>query len=138
MYGVAPLTYGTGNFGTPVTDNSTLSYPLEPNINITQIAGTTYTISGTISGAVQSGVTITLTGAASASTTTASDGTYNFTGLSAGSYTITPLMSGYTFSPAILNPTITTAKITGGNFTASAVVASGSAGVAGSFAGTVQ
>jgi len=78
MYGVAPLTYGTGNFGTPVTDNSTLSYPLEPNINITQIAGTTYTISGTISGAVQSGVTITLTGAASASTTTASDGTYNY------------------------------------------------------------
>lgn len=53
MYGVAPLTYGTGNAGTPVTDNSTLYYALEPNINITQVSGTTYTISGTINGTVQ-------------------------------------------------------------------------------------
>jgi hypothetical protein len=99
---------------------------------------TTYSITGTISGAVQSGVTITLTGTSSASTTTASDGTYSFTGLSTGSYTITPGKGGYTFSPTSLNPIITTANITGDNFTASAVVASGSSGVAGSFSGTVQ
>jgi hypothetical protein len=121
MYGVAPLTYGTGNSGTPVTDNSTLSYALEPNINITQIAGTTYTITGTVSGAVQSGVTITLTGTATASTTTAGDGTYSFSGLSAGSYTVTPSKTGYTFSPASLNPTVTSSNVTGQDFTASAV-----------------
>ncbi len=135
MYGVAPLTYGTGNTGTPVTDNSTLFYALEPNINIRQVTGSTYTISGTISGAIQYGVTVTLTGTASASTTTASDGTYNFTGLSTGSYTITPSKTGYTF-----NPTITTANITGENFNASAVVVNPfiNTGVVGSFSGTVQ
>lgn len=117
MYGVAPLTYGTGNAGTPVTDNSTLSYALEPNINITQIAGTTYTISGTISGAVQSGVTVACTG--QTSTTTAGDGTYSFAGLSAGSYTVTPSKTGYTFSPFVLTPTISNADITGENFTSS-------------------
>jgi hypothetical protein len=98
----------------------------------------TYSISGTVSGAVQSGVTVNLTGTSSASTTTASDGTYSFTGLSAGSYTITPGKTGYTFSPTTFSPIITTANITGGNFTASAVVASSSSGVAGSFSGTVQ
>jgi len=99
---------------------------------------TTYTISGTVSGAVQSGVTMTLTGTSSASTATASDGTYSFTGLSAGSYTITPVKTGYTFSPTSLTVSITTSNLAGGNFTASAVVASGSAGVVGSFSGTVQ
>ena len=105
---------------------------------ITVSSTTTYTISGTISGAVQSGVTVTLTGTSSASTTTASDGTYSFTGLSAGSYTITPGKTGYTFSPTSLSPTITASNITRENFTDSAVVASGSAGVVGSFSGTVQ
>jgi glycerol uptake facilitator-like aquaporin len=47
-------------------------------------------------------------------------------------------MSGYTFSPATLNPIITTANIGSENFTASAVVASSSSGVAGSFSGMVQ
>jgi hypothetical protein len=99
---------------------------------------TTYSISGTISGAAQSGITVNLTGTSSASTTTASDGTYSFMGLSAGSYMMTPGKTGYTFSPTTLTPTITTSNITGKNFTASAVVASGSAGVVGSFSGTVQ
>jgi hypothetical protein len=118
MYGVYPLTYGTGNSGTPVTDNSTLSYALEPNINITQ-AASTYTISGTVSGAVQSGVTVACTG--QTSTATAGDGTYSFAGLSAGSYTITPSKTGYTFSPTTRTPTISSENITGQDFTASAV-----------------
>jgi hypothetical protein len=80
----------------------------------------TYTISGTVSGNL-AGVTINLTGTSSASTTTASDGTYSFTGLSAGSYTITPSKTGYTFSPASLNPTVTSSNVTGQDFTASAV-----------------
>jgi hypothetical protein len=81
----------------------------------------TYSITGTVSGAVQSGVTITLTGTATASTTTAGDGTYSFSGLSAGSYTVTPSKTGYTFSPASLNPTVTSSNVTGQDFTASAV-----------------
>ena len=98
----------------------------------------TYTIFGTVSGAIQSGVTVNLTGTNSTSTTTASDGTYSFAGLSSGSYTITPSLSGYTFSHSTLTPTISSAYITGENFTSSAVVASGSSGFVGSFSGTVQ
>jgi len=79
----------------------------------------TYTISGTVSGATQSGVTVACTG--QTSTTTASDGTYSFTGLSAGSYTITPSKTGYTFSPTSLSETVTSSNITGADFTASAV-----------------
>ena len=78
---------------------------------------TTYTISGTVSGAVQTGVTVACTG--QTSTTTASDGTYSFTGLSAGSYTLTPSKTGYTFSPASLSPTISSSNLPGENFTAS-------------------
>ena len=139
MYGLAPLTFGTGNAGTPVTDNSTLSYALEPNINITQI-GITYTISGTVSGAVQSGVTINLTGTSTASTTTGNGGTYSFSGLAAGSYWVSPNLAGYAFSPTTLSPIITTANISGENFTDSTVVVNQfiNAGVVGRFSGTVQ
>ena len=82
--------------------------------------GTTYSISGTVSGAVTSGVTITLTGAASKSTTTGTGGTYTLSGLANGSYTVTPSMSGYTFSPTSTAVTISSANQTGKNFTATA------------------
>ena len=60
------------------------------------------TISGqvTLSGSGLTGVTLTLTGAKSASTSTDAGGNYSFTGLAAGgSYTVTPASSGYTFTP---------------------------------------
>lgn len=81
---------------------------------------TTYSISGTVSGAVTSGVTITLSGAASKTTTTATGGTYTFTGLANGSYTVTPSKSGYTFSPTSTAVTISSGNKTGINFTSTA------------------
>ncbi|MGC8762713.1 MAG: hypothetical protein ACP5VN_03625, partial [Acidobacteriota bacterium] len=45
---------------------------------------TTYSISGTVSGATASGVTMTLSGAASATTTTDASGNYTFSGLANG------------------------------------------------------
>ena len=45
---------------------------------------TTYSICGTVSGAIAAGVTMNLTGAATATTTTATDGTYTFAGLANG------------------------------------------------------
>nr|WP_320132095.1 carboxypeptidase regulatory-like domain-containing protein [uncultured Holophaga sp.] len=69
---------------------------------------TTYTISGTVSGDVASGVTLSLSGADSASTTTGSTGTYTFSGLASGSYTLTPSLSGYTFSPSSTPVTLST------------------------------
>jgi len=62
----------------------------------------TYALTGTINdsaGAGLDGVTITLTGDASDSTTTAGGGLYSFAGLVDGSYTITPTKAGSTFSP---------------------------------------
>ncbi len=79
--------------------------------------GTTYSISGTVSGAVASGVTMTLSGAGTGTTTTAADGSYTFSGRPNGSYTVTPSRTGYTFSPANSAVTVSGANVTGVNFT---------------------
>jgi hypothetical protein len=60
-----------------------------------------YTISGQalVGGTGVSGVTIGLSGTLSASTTTDENGDYSFTVSAGGTYTITPSLSGYTFTP---------------------------------------
>ena len=79
----------------------------------------TYIISGTVSGDVTSGVTITLSGAGSSSTTTDSSGDYSFT-VESGTYTVTPALSGYALSPAETSVTITDADIYDIDFTSTA------------------
>jgi hypothetical protein len=60
-----------------------------------------YSISGTVSGSTHNvGVTIDLTGDAIKNTTTGTGGNYSFTCLANGSYSVTPTLGGYTFSPA--------------------------------------
>lgn len=61
-----------------------------------------YTISGQINGSSGplSGVTVTLSGSANESQTTNSNGQYWFAVAAGGTYTVTPTLSGYTFSPA--------------------------------------
>jgi hypothetical protein len=93
------------------------SYNFYPTARLTP-----YGISGTVSGDVQEGVTITLsalTSHTSATTTTASDGTYNFTELFTGAYTITPCMSSYAFDPEseLVSP-FGISDVTGVDFTA--------------------
>src|SRR5262249_7898928 len=70
-------------------------------------------ISGTVSG---SAATLTLTGAASASTTTDSTGGYTFSGLSNGTYAVAASQSGYNFTPATVSVTVNDAPVTGVNF----------------------
>ncbi len=74
---------------------------------------TTYSISGS---AGTSGATVTA-GTSSAT----SDASNNFTiaSLAAGTYTVTPTKTGCTFSPASQSVTISSANVTGVNFTAS-------------------
>ena len=84
-------------------------------------APVTYTISGSISGAGGNGATVTLSGAASASTTANSSGNYTFSGLANGTYAVTPAQTGYTFSPSSQAATINGANVTGVNFTATSV-----------------
>lgn len=81
----------------------------------------TYTISGTISpSAGGSGATVTLSGAATATTTANSSGAYTFSGLANGSYAVTPSKSGYTFSPTSQNAAVNGVDVTAVNFTAAA------------------
>ncbi|MBK9518622.1 MAG: hypothetical protein IPO09_14975 [Anaeromyxobacter sp.] len=82
----------------------------------------TYSISGAVTGSVTTGVTVTLSGAASATTTTGAGGAYTFNGLAAGSYTVTPSLAGHTFSPASLAVTLGNANATGKGFVAAAAI----------------
>jgi hypothetical protein len=80
----------------------------------------TYGISGNITPAVQgSGATVTLSGAASATATADSYGTYRFTGLSNGAYKVSPSRTGYSFSPSAQAATVNSATLTGVNFVSS-------------------
>ena len=101
------VTGSTASRNFPVTPGA--SQPVAPagyNALLAQINPllTGYAISGqvTVSGiAPLSGLTVTLSGAASNSTKTDVSGTYSFSGLAAGgSYTVTPSASDYTFSPS--------------------------------------
>ena len=80
----------------------------------------TYTISGTLSGTGGAGAKVSLAGASTATTTASLAGTYSFTGLANGTYTVTPANSGYTFSPSSSSVTLSGASKTA-NFTAIAV-----------------
>ena len=82
----------------------------------------TFLISGTVtsSGSGLSGVSMALTGTSTGSTTTDVSGNYSFTGLSNGSYTVTPGKTGYTFAPTSIDVIISGADQTGKNFTATA------------------
>lgn len=78
----------------------------------------TYSISGTVTGAAS--VPVSLTSAATATTTTDAGGSYSFPGLANGSYTVKPAKAGYVFSPISLAAIMSGANITGKNFTATA------------------
>jgi len=91
------------------------------NFTATVQGGQTFSISGTISPtAGGAGATVILSGAAGATTITNGAGNYTFPGLASGSYSVTPNNTGFTFTPASQNVTITTANVTGVNFAAAA------------------
>jgi inhibitor of cysteine peptidase len=90
---------------------------LASSVSVTvNIPGVTYSISGS---AGIGSATVTLAGASIAATTASGSGTYNFSGLAPGNYTITPSLSGYTFSPPSQSAIITNANVSGVNFTSS-------------------
>jgi len=98
------------------------------NVNFTASPSSsqTWSISGTINPAANApGVTLTLSGAASATTVSDSAGNYNFAGLSNGSYTVSPSSSNFDFTPSSLAATVNGANVTGVNFTATSSCVSG-------------
>ncbi len=106
--------YTTGAIYTTVaiTTNCTVTATFSGN----SISGTVKTSGGT----GVSGVTVTLTGPLSNRITTGSDGTYSFSNLTPGTYTVTPTSSGMTISPTSLDVTISSigGSYTGNDFTA--------------------
>ena len=99
-------------------------------------------LTSSISGSVGiSGATVSYTGTSSGSMTSGGGGAYTIPGLSNGSYTITPTLAYYTFSPTSRMETVSGSNITGVNFTPTADTwsISGNAGVGGatvSYTGT--
>jgi hypothetical protein len=93
--------------------------------NDSENSTTYYSISGTAtlgSSALQ-GVAIALSGASSANTTTDANGNYSFVNLPAGTYTVTPSLAGYNYSPSNPIVTIINASQTQ-NFTAASAITS--------------
>jgi len=101
---------------TPATQNVTVQ-GANLNVNFTAASSQLATISGTISPATNGrGATVTLGGAASATTTADASGNFNFVGLSAGSYNVTGSKAGFNFSPASQTVTVSTSNVSGINF----------------------
>lgn len=80
----------------------------------------TYSISGTVkttAGSPLAGVTVNLSGSASATTTTDASGNYSFADLQNGNYTVIPGLAGQTFTPANSTVMVSDANKPGVNFT---------------------
>jgi parallel beta-helix repeat protein len=93
---------------------STVGEPLKSS------SASTLTIAGKISPILNGvGAIVTLKGPAQATTTTDSAGNYNFKGLPAGSYTVTPSKAAYIFNPASQRTIATAANVMDVNFVAS-------------------
>ena len=100
------------------TYNST-NYWVDPVFNWTATVQT-WTISGTVSpSSAGSGTVLTLSGASNGTATADSSGNFSFSGLSNGSYTVTPSKTGFVFSPVSQPVTISNGNVTSINFTAS-------------------
>jgi PKD repeat protein len=78
---------------------------------------TTYTISGAVTTAAGAGISGVTVSTGSNSTNTDASGAYTLSGVTNGTYTLTPSRSGFTFSPAIRSVTVNDANVTGQNFT---------------------
>ncbi len=118
LAGAALLGTGCGGGGNPISMTGSGSSG----------GSTTYTLAGVVTLAngdylqnvsmALSGTTTTTSTPVTATTATGTYGAYAFT-VSAGTYTITPTLSGYTFSPASL-PKVVSADVSNANFTATA------------------
>ena len=120
---------------TPASQPVTVS---NSNMAVVNFGTVTYSISGTISGAGGTAATVNLTGAATGSVTADASGNYSFSGLQNGSYTVTPVKTGFAFSPASQPATVSSANVTGVNFGTFTYSISGTISGAGGSGATVK
>jgi Domain of unknown function (DUF4082)/Bacterial Ig domain len=91
-------------------------------VDVIYSTATTHSIGGVITGTGAAGVTVALSGAATATTTSDSFGNYSFNGLADGSYTVTPSKAGTVISPGSQAVTLNGAHNLSVNFTATQLV----------------
>jgi len=121
-YTVTPSS--TGYTFTPGNQAVTLNGASQTGVNFSAQAIPTWSIFGSISPSTNAGgATVTLSGAASSSTTADSNGNYTFTGLANGAYTVTPGKAGFAFTPASQQVTVSGANASNVNFTIAAASA---------------
>ena len=87
-------------------------------VDVVFAPGTTYSISGTVSGTSGPGATVQLGGSVSVTTTADGSGHYSFPNVPAGTYSVTPT-SAVGFVPGTQTVTVSQANITGVNFSMS-------------------
>ena len=85
-------------------------------------ASATYSISGAVSGATGVTLTLTLSGDNTGSVVAGTGGVYTLSGLVPGSYTVTPSLSGFTFSPTSTLVTLGTVNSAANNFVATTAI----------------
>lgn len=131
-YAIANLVAGSYTL-TPSRSGYTFS-PSSRDVNITSVnvsgqnftgsaVVSTYSIAGSVTTSAGTGISGVIVSSGSASATTNSAGAYTISNLANGSYTLTPSLSGYTFSPTSLAATVSGANLTGRNFTGTATTA---------------
>lgn len=111
------VTLTPANFTNPVAISAGMG---RSNLNFQAASTTTFTVSGTVrtGGTPLPNVAVT---DGTRTATTDSLGRYVLVGVPAGSYTLTPALSGYTFVPATLAVTVSTANVTGQDFATTVV-----------------
>ena len=101
---------------TPTSRPVTLNSVSATGVNFTATVSNPLSISGIISGGA--GATVNLGGVATATTTADASGHFSFSGLLNGTYTVTPLLSGYTFTPYTQAVVLSGSNATNVNFQA--------------------
>ena len=118
---------------TPSASSVSFSPPSQPAvINGNSVSGVnfgasllTWSISGSLNpGSSGAGAAVTLGGAGNSSVFADNSGNYTFTGLTNGTYTVTPAKTGYSFTPTVQSETINNASITNASFTVSSTTSS--------------
>jgi hypothetical protein len=93
-------------------------------INIATVPILTYTITGKVTSGTSglASVFLIISGSGTGVFVTDADGNYSVTGVRAGNYTVTPVLSGYAFTPTSRPVEVSTANITGVDFAAEKVI----------------
>jgi uncharacterized repeat protein (TIGR03803 family) len=105
-FGAAPAAgWSFTGWSGPCSGIASCNLTMNGNQSVTATFTPAYTISGqvTLDGSGLTGVTVSLRGSSSGSTTTNVSGSYSFPVIGGGSYSVTPALTDYTFSPGSTN-----------------------------------